>query len=125
VFLTKYIKAKLGPREDLYDACIPDYPPYGKRPLLDNGWYEAIQRDDVHLITDRVERITSQGVVTTSGQEYPADILVWATGFKALQFLWPMDIYGTSGKTLAEQWGHHDARAYLGMTFRTFPKCSS
>jgi 4-hydroxyacetophenone monooxygenase len=121
VFLTNYLKEKLGPREDLYDACIPDYPPYGKRPLLDNGWYETIQRDDVHLITDRVERITPQGVVTASGVEHPADILVWATGFKALQFLWPMDIYGRCGKTLAEQWGHHDARAYLGMTVPDFP----
>lgn len=121
VFLTEYIKEKLGSRVDLYDACIPDYPPYGKRPLLDNGWYDAIQRDDVHLITDRVERITPSGVVTPSGEEHPADILVWATGFKALQFLWPMDIYGKSGKTLAEQWGHHDARAYLGMSVPDFP----
>jgi len=121
VFLTKYIKERLGAREDLYDACIPDYPPYGKRPLLDNGWYEAVQRDDVQLITDRVERITPQGVVTASGQEYPVDIVVWATGFKALQFLWPMDIHGRSGKSLAEQWGHHDARGFLGMAVPDFP----
>jgi 4-hydroxyacetophenone monooxygenase len=121
VFLTSYIKEQLGDREDLHEACIPDYPPYGKRPLLDNGWYQTIQRDDVELVTDRVERITPQGVVTGSGEEYDADIVVWATGFKALQFLWPMDIYGASGKTLAEQWGFHDARAYLGVTVPDFP----
>jgi len=121
VFLTRYIKEQLGDREDLHEACIPDYPPYGKRPLLDNGWFRTIQRDDVELVTDNVERITEQGVLTSSGEEYEADIVVWATGFKALQFLWPMDIYGASGKTLAEQWGYHDARAYLGVTVPDFP----
>ena len=121
VFLTNYIKEQLGDREDLYDACIPDYPPYGKRPLLDNGWFKTIKRPDVDLVTEGVELITEHGVVTKSGQEFAADILVWATGFKALQFLWPMDIYGASGKTLAEQWGYHDARAYLGVTVPDFP----
>jgi 4-hydroxyacetophenone monooxygenase len=121
VFLTKYIKEQLGDREDLYDACIPDYPPYGKRPLLDNGWFRTIQRDDVELVTEGVERIVDNGVVTDSGREYDVDVLVWATGFKALQFLWPMDVYGASGKSLAEQWGYHDARAYLGVTVPDFP----
>lgn len=121
VFLTKYIKDQLGDREDLHEACIPDYPPYGKRPLLDNGWYQTIRRNDVELITDGVRKITPKGVLTDSGDEFIADIVVWATGFKALQFLWPMDIYGASGKTLAEQWGYHDARAYLGVTVPDFP----
>lgn len=38
-----------------------------------------------------------------------------------LQFLWPMDIIGLSGKTLREQWGVDDARAYLGVTVPDFP----
>ncbi|MGY4101864.1 flavin-containing monooxygenase [Nocardia sp. R16R-3T] len=121
IFLTNYIKTQLGEREDLYDACIPDYPPYGKRPLLDNGWFATIQREDVELITDPVTGIHAQGVLTASGATHEADVLVWATGFKALQFLWPMDIVGASGKTLAEQWGHQDARAYLGVTVPDFP----
>jgi len=121
VFLTRYIKEQLGDRTDLYDACIPDYPPYGKRPLLDNGWFRTVQRDDVDLVTDHVERITPDGVVTKDGTLHQADIVVWATGFKALQFLWPMEIRGLSGKSLAEQWGHHDARAYLGVTVPDFP----
>ena len=121
VFLTKYIKSQLGDRDDLYDACIPEYPPYGKRPLLDNAWFKTIQRDDVDLVCDGVDRVTAHGVRTESGQEYDADILVWATGFKALQFLWPMEIRGRSGQTLADQWGYHDARAYLGVAVPDFP----
>jgi 4-hydroxyacetophenone monooxygenase len=121
LFLTKYIKDQLGDRTDLYDACIPEYPPYGKRPLLDNGWFRTVQRDDVDLVTTDVDRIAPEGVVTTDGTLHEADIVVWATGFKALQFLWPMEIRGVSGKSLAEQWGDHDARAYLGVTVPDFP----
>lgn len=121
VFLTKYIQQKLADREDLWDACIPDYPPYGKRPLLDNNWFDTIQRDDVELITDAVERIEGSKVVTAGGESYDVDVLVLATGFKTLQFLWPMEIRGASGVTLAEQWGYHDAKAYLGVTVPDFP----
>lgn len=120
-FLTKYIKHELEGREDLFDACIPEYPAYGKRPLLDNGWFRTVRRDDVTLVTDGVQEITPTGVRTASGEDYEADIIVWATGFKALQFLWPMEIRGASGKTLTDQWGYHDARAYLGVTVPDFP----
>lgn len=121
VFLTKYIKTQLADRPDLWDACIPDYPPYGKRPLLDNKWFETIQRDDVQLVTDGVERVVGRKIETKGGEVFDVDVLVLATGFKTLQFLWPMEIRGASGQTLAEQWGYHDARAYLGVTVPDFP----
>lgn len=121
VFLTKYIKEQLADREDLWEACLPDYPPYGKRPLLDNNWFKTIQRPDVELVTEGVGRVDGRKVVTESGGAHEVDVLVLATGFKTLQFLWPMEIRGASGKTLAEQWGYHDARAYLGVTVPDFP----
>jgi 4-hydroxyacetophenone monooxygenase len=121
VFLTKYVKQQLADRPDLWEACIPDYPPYGKRPLLDNNWFATIKRPDVELVTDAVGRVDGRKVVTASGEGRDVDVLVLATGFKTLQFLWPMEIRGASGKTLAEQWGFHDARAYLGVTVPDFP----
>ena len=121
VFLTKYIKQQLGDRTDLLDACLPDYPPYGKRPLIDNKWFQTMCRDDVTLLTEAVEKINGENVVTRSGVEVPADVIVLATGFKVLQFLWPMDIVGKSGMTLSEQWGLNDARAHLGVTVPDFP----
>ena len=92
VFLTNYIREQLGERADLIEACLPDYPPYGKRPLLDNHWYQTICRDDVTLITEAVDHIDDDTVVTRSGASVRADVIVLATGFKVLQFLWPMDI---------------------------------
>jgi 4-hydroxyacetophenone monooxygenase len=122
VFLTKHIKEQLGERTDLIEACVPDYPPYGKRPLIDNGWYKTIRRDDVDLVTDKVSEVTRTGVVSASGVEYPVDVIVLATGFSILQMLYPMDIRGRSGKTLRGQtWGTDDARAYLGITVPDYP----
>ncbi|OBI21458.1 monooxygenase [Mycobacterium sp. E2327] len=121
IFLTKYITEQLGDRTDLLDACLPDYPPYGKRPLIDNHWYKTMCRDDVTLFTEAVDHVTGQNVVTCSGVTVPSDVIVLATGFKVLQFLWPMDIVGKSGRTLREQWGVDDARAYLGVTVPDFP----
>jgi 4-hydroxyacetophenone monooxygenase len=122
VFLTDYVKQQLGERTDLIEACVPDYPPYGKRPLIDNGWYRTICRDDVDLVTERVAAATLTGVVSDSGVEYPVDVIVLATGFSILQMLYPMDIRGRSGKTLRGQtWGTDDARAYLGITVPDYP----
>jgi 4-hydroxyacetophenone monooxygenase len=121
VFLTNYIKEELGDRTDLLDACLPDYPAYGKRPLLDNRWFQTMCRDDVRLIAEAVSHVDGNKVVTQSGTETAADVIALATGFKVLQFLWPMDIIGKSGKTLREQWGVDDAKAYLGVTVPDFP----
>lgn len=120
-FLTKYIKSELGDRTDLVDACVPEYPPYGKRPLIDNGWFRTITRDDVDLVTERVSAAKQDRVVSGSGEEYECDVVALATGFKTLQFLWPIDVYGRDGRNLREFWGNDDARAYLGITVPGFP----
>ena len=120
-FLTDYIITELGDRLDLVPKCLPTYPPYGKRPLLDNGWFRTMTRDDVDLVTDDILEVRPGGVVTADGSEYPADVLVLATGFKPLQMLAPMEIHGRSGRTLREIWGPDDARAYLGITIPDFP----
>lgn len=121
IFLTKYIEEQLGERADLIGACLPDYPPYGKRPLLDNNWYKTMRRDDVTLISDAVDRVEGNELVSGDGTRVAADVIALATGFRVLQFLWPMDIVGRSGRTLREQWGIDDARAYLGVTVPDFP----
>ncbi|MHB8694163.1 MAG: flavin-containing monooxygenase [Solirubrobacteraceae bacterium] len=120
-FLTDYINTQIGDRPELLSKCVPDYPPYGKRPLLDNGWFETMTRDDVELVTEAVAEIRPHGVVTATGEEFPADVLVLATGFQALRVLAPMEIHGRSGRTLREVWGEDDARAYLGITVPDFP----
>ncbi|GAA4544125.1 NAD(P)/FAD-dependent oxidoreductase [Pseudonocardia xishanensis] len=121
VFLTKYIHQKLAGRPDLIEKCVPTYPPYGKRPLLDHGWFDALLREHVTLVADGLTRVEGNTVVAAGGETAEVDVIVLATGFQTLDMLGPMRITGRSGTTLRETWGPDDARALLGMTVPDFP----
>jgi 4-hydroxyacetophenone monooxygenase len=120
-YFTSYLREQLAERPDLVEHVLPDYPPFGKRMLIDNGWFAALQRPDVQLVTNDVARLTADGVATTNGAEYKQDVVVLATGFDALNLLHPIVVRGRDGVTLREAWGVDDARAYLGITMPGFP----
>ncbi|MDO8211088.1 NAD(P)/FAD-dependent oxidoreductase [Conexibacter sp. CPCC 206217] len=120
-FFTRYIAEQLGARPDLMRAVTPGYPPFGKRILLDNGWYRALTRDDVELVTQPIREVTEGGVVSADGELHEADVLVCATGFDVVRFLAPIEIHGRSGETLRDAWDDDDARAYLGLAVPDFP----
>ena len=72
------------------------------------------------LVT-RVSAAVAEAVQSSlPGSEYDADVIVYATGFRANEFLWPMDIRGRGNRSLAERWGD-EAAAYLGITVPGFP----
>ena len=119
--LTRYIEDELAGREDLLEKSLPTYPPFGKRMLIDNGWYAALRKDGVTLFTDGVASIDETGLTTTDGEHVELDVIVYATGFEAKKMLWPMDIRGRGGVTIRERWGDEDAKAYLGLTVPGFP----
>ncbi len=119
--LTMYLDSQFSGRPDLRDKVVPRYPPAAKRIVVDNGaWATALKRDNVALITDRITEITKHGVRTVDGAEHHADVIIYATGFKASEFLTPMTVIGRNGVDLHEQWGG-DARAYLGISVPHFP----
>jgi len=118
---TRYLESELEGRPDLIEKALPDYPPFGKRMLLDNGWYRTLRRDNVDLVTEGVAEITRTGLRGTGGTEVEVDVIVLATGFHSLRMLYPMEITGRSGRTLAQTWGDEDAWAYLGITVPDFP----
>ncbi|MDD7939232.1 NAD(P)/FAD-dependent oxidoreductase [Actinomycetospora lutea] len=118
---TRYLSAELDGRPDLVAKALPDYPPFGKRMLLDNGWYRALRRDDVELVAEGVAAVTPTGLRGDGGTETPADVIVMATGFHTHRYLWPIDIRGRDGAGLADVWGPEDARAHLGITVPGFP----
>jgi 4-hydroxyacetophenone monooxygenase len=120
-FFTQYIRDELGDRTDLFEKVLPGYPPFGKRILLDNGWYRALCRPNITLVDEAVEAVTADGVVSGSGETYQADVLVWATGFEASRFVSSLEIVGRDGRTLREAWHDDDARAYLGVSVPGFP----
>ena len=119
ILMTSYMRQQLDGDDDLFDRMLPDYPPLGKRILQDGGWYAALRRDNVDLVTEPIARIVPAGVLTTDGVTHELDVLVLATGFHARKFLWPMAIRGPHG-TLEDRWGE-EPRAYLGITVPGFP----
>jgi 4-hydroxyacetophenone monooxygenase len=119
--LIAYIREQVNCDEELLRKVVPPYPPYGKRMLRDNHWYKMLTRHNVDLVTDPIERITQDAVVTKAGTFWPADLLVLATGFDAQRMLAPMHIEGRGGQTIRDLWGTDNPRAYLGITVPGFP----
>ncbi len=119
--LTMYLEFTFGDDPELLAQVVPQYPPLAKRMLLDNGvWPNTLKRDDVQLITDPIDRINAEGVVTADGRTHPVDVIIYATGFEASKFLMPMQVRGRDGADLHERWAE-DPHAYLGITVPGFP----
>jgi 4-hydroxyacetophenone monooxygenase len=119
--LTDFILTELRDRPDLIEKCVPTYPPYGKRILLDNNWFKTLRRDNVELVTDAIDHFDESGIVTTDGERRPADIIVVATGFKVTEMAARLNISGRDGKNLREAWGNDNPTAFLGLTVPDFP----
>ena len=56
-----------------------------------------------------------------NGEQHEVDVIVYATGFHATEYLFPMTITGRDGQTLEEIWAEDGARAYLGCMMPGFP----
>lgn len=97
-----YITAQIGDRPDLMQKVVPDYPPHGKRLLLDNGWYQALRRDNVRLIATPIKCITADGVLTGDGLE-KVDVIAYATGFDTNKIMWPIQINGRGGMNVRKE----------------------
>lgn len=120
-YFTAYVRSELDGHEELLPDVLPAYPPFGKRILLDNGWYRTLTRDHVQLVTEPVQELRGKQVITSSGAAYDTDVLVFATGFNVSQFLSTVDVRGRDGRSLEEAWSGDDCRAYLGTTVPEFP----
>ena len=105
------------------EKLSPHYFYATKRPILDDGYYETFNRENVTLVDllqDPIERIT-RGSVHTSEDEHPLDMLVLATGFDAITgSMLRLDPEGRGGIRLKDRWDGH-FHNYLGMTVHGFP----
>jgi 4-hydroxyacetophenone monooxygenase len=121
IMFTEWISSQVGDDAELLAKVVPDYPATGKRTLQDNGsWLKTLTRDNVELVRTGIDRIEADAVVTEDGERYPADVIVYATGFQAAKLLWPMTIRGRDDEILSERWGERPS-AYLGITVPGYP----
>jgi cation diffusion facilitator CzcD-associated flavoprotein CzcO len=104
----------------LRQALTPDYQAMCKRLVFSSRFYHAIQRDDVSLATERIDRIEPAGIRTGDGVLHEADIIVLATGFDAHAYMRPMQLAGRDGFTIDEAW-RGGPRGYMGVSLPGFP----
>lgn len=108
------------PDPDLRAKLTPDFAPGCKRILLTSDFYETLQRPDVTLDDSGVTRAGPREIINGKGDRVAADTLVFATGFKATQFLPTITVTGRDGRNLHEVWGE-SPRAYRGVAVHGFP----
>ncbi len=106
IMFTDWITTQVGDNPDLLAKVLPDYPATGKRTLQDNGsWLRHPQTrqrgPDPH--PDRTHHPERDRHGRRRGHD-EADIIVYATGFRATDVLFPMTITGRDGVDLRD--GH-------------------
>ncbi|WP_156690588.1 flavin-containing monooxygenase [Mycobacterium sp. Marseille-P9652] len=121
MMFSQWITSQVGEGDELLGKVMPDYPACGKRTLQDNGsWLRTLQRDNVELVRTPIEKITPGAVVTDDGVAREADVIIYATGFRHTDVLWPLKVTGRDGVDLHAMWGTRPY-AYLGITVPQFP----
>ena len=104
------LRAKVTPSDEV--GC--------KRIMLTDEWYPTLTRANVDLVTEPVAEVTEEGIRLADGSLRPADVIILATGFQSHGFVAPMEVVGSAGRTLAEEW-EPTPHAYLGLTVPDFP----
>lgn len=96
---------------------------YAKRPLCNHNYYEVYNQENVELVSIKenpIVEITERGVKTADGVEHEVDVLVFATGFDAVDGNYRrMDIRGRGGVTINQHWD--PPSSYLGISTSGFP----
>lgn len=124
ITLANYIKSKVGSHPDLVEELTPQHAPMARRMIVDNDWYATLLEDHVELVTDKIERLTPDGILTADGQERHYDVIFTATGFDVEKYLWPTEFRGLGGQGIEEHWTDPNGggpRAYLSITVPGFP----
>lgn len=105
-------------------ALVPTHPFACKRPIIDQGYFETFNRDNVNLVDLRhepIEQVTPFGI-RTSRDDYDLDVIIYATGFDAMTgALSRIDVRGRDGVSLRQTWADQGPVSYLGLQVAGFP----
>ena len=104
----------------LLEKLRPNYRAVCKRLIFSADYYEAIQGPNSELITEAIDSIEAEGILTVDGVLHEFDVIALATGFKADRFMRPMKITGKNKATIEALWSKRP-RAYLAISMPDFP----
>jgi 4-hydroxyacetophenone monooxygenase len=120
-YALSYMQQRFADRPDLLEKLTPDFPIFSKRIILDNGWFDALARPNVHLEDKGIARVLPNGIEAADGSVFACDVIICATGFNVAQMVGNLVIRGRDGRELGEEWGAEDPRSYLGMCVPGYP----
>jgi cation diffusion facilitator CzcD-associated flavoprotein CzcO len=120
-----HLRSALFMRSQLRDPELrrrvwPDYTFGCKRVLFSSGYLATLGRPGVEVVTEPIDHMRPDGIVTADGRVHEVDCVIWGTGFKTMQFMFPLEIVGAEGRNLRAAWAD-GAHAHLGMTVPGFP----
>ena len=126
--VTEFIARKIRERVKdpvVAEKLIPKDHGFALRRLpLETGYFEAYNRPNVRLVDlleTPIERITATGA-RVAGEDIELDILVYATGFDAVTGGYDkIDISGSGGRRLREEWREDPPKTFLGVINEGFP----
>ena len=105
-------------------SLVPDHPFGCKRPIIDQGYYQTFNRDNVTLVDLRrgpIREVTATGI-RTERDSFDLDVIIYATGFDAMTgALSRIDVRGRDGLSLGEFWADQGPLSYLGLAVAGFP----
>jgi cation diffusion facilitator CzcD-associated flavoprotein CzcO len=105
---------------ELRKKLTPDYKVGCKRLVMSPSFYENVQKPSCQLVTETIERVAPEGVITADGVLHPLDVLVLATGFDPQAYFLPMKVIGEEGRTIDDVWKEGPV-AYRAMTIPHMP----
>ncbi|KAJ5158713.1 uncharacterized protein N7500_008364 [Penicillium coprophilum] len=117
---TDAMKSQLPDRPELWDTLTPTYAPGCKRIIGSDDYYPTLARENVHLETRGITGITESGIEVDEEDEQEYDLIILATGFKTADFMHPIRIYGSNGRSLEDIW-KNGATAFNGVAVEDLP----
>ncbi|KAH6711188.1 hypothetical protein BKA61DRAFT_556177 [Leptodontidium sp. MPI-SDFR-AT-0119] len=113
--MRKYIKS-----EELQKKLIPKWELGCRRLTPGKPYLDAVQQENVDIVTSPIDRIIEDGIRTTDGRIHRLDAIVCATGFDT-SFTPAFELRGLKNQNLKMMWSQNPAEAYMGIAVSGFP----
>ncbi|KAJ6781858.1 hypothetical protein PWT90_08919 [Aphanocladium album] len=114
------------------EMLVPDEQPIwlmARRPVMEDDYYEMIDRDNVSLVDLRkspIKEFTENGIITENADQgtqtlHEFDLVIFATGYDSVTgSLYDMNIHDKSGTLLQEKW-QDGISTHMGMMVPGMP----